>query len=199
MIVREFTVHMLHERANNERSRGNRVQVGLLIADILSPHRRVYRGWREREKEKKKEKFFFLECTIALRLTVCSPSGEARSLSRLVIFSSAERREARGFLLVARDKKDLGILGPGVTDIPTGVILLYLNWASVPYAHIYGSTSRVYASTWASKRRRVRATGKPTPRESPFDFSFFLRLRMNTFVCHRGWSIRSPEVGRVCG
>lgn len=199
MIVREFTVHMLHERANNERSRGNRGTSGIInCRHLVASSSCLSRMKRTREREKK-EKFFFLECTIALRLTVCSPSGEARSLSRLVIFSSAERREARGFLLVARDKKDLGILGPGVTDIPTGVILLYLNWASVPYAHIYGSTSRVYASTWASKRRRVRATGKPTPRESPFDFSFFLRLRMNTFVCHRGWSIRSPEVGRVCG
>lgn len=127
MIVREFTVHMLHERANNERSRGNRGTSGIInCRHLVAPSSCLSRMKRTREREKK-EKFFFLECTIALRLIVCSPSGEARSLSRLVIFSSAERREARGFLLVARDKKDLGILGPGVTDIPTGVILLYLN------------------------------------------------------------------------
>ena len=100
---------MLHERANNERFReATVVQVGLLIADILS------RMKRERERERKIEKFFSLECTIALRLTVCSLvllERRQRSLSRLVIFSSAERREARGFVLVARDKKDLGILG----------------------------------------------------------------------------------------
>ena len=64
---------MLHERANNERFReATVVQVGLLIADILS------RMKRERERERKIEKFFSLECTIALTANclLSCPLGE---------------------------------------------------------------------------------------------------------------------------
>lgn len=67
-----------------QRSRGTR-QVGLLIADILSPHRPL----SSIEERKKKRKI-----SSALSPTVCSPSGEARSLSRLVTFSwQGEKRE----------------------------------------------------------------------------------------------------------
>ena len=108
MIVREFTYA---SRAGKQRafSRGNRGTSGIINCRHL-----VEDEEREREREREIEKFFSLECTIALRLTVCSLvllERRQRSLSRLVIFSSAERREARGFVLVARDKKDLGILG----------------------------------------------------------------------------------------
>lgn len=143
MIVREFTVHMLHERANNGRE-ATVVQVGLLIADILSPHRRVYRGWRERKKRKISFPRVHYGATANCLLSVRRGQIFVASLW----FSPWQKDEKReDFFSSHGTKRTLESLGPGVTDIPTGVILLYLNWASVPYAHIYTARRLVYMRT----------------------------------------------------
>lgn len=59
MIVREFTVHMLHERANNERSRGNRGTSGIInCRHLVAPSSCLSRMKRTREREKKRKIFF---------------------------------------------------------------------------------------------------------------------------------------------
>lgn len=139
---------------------------GILIADISSPHRPLYRYSTMKK---------FLRCTRVL--AVCSVSGEA-SLSRLVFSCNTHGSSCTGqkgpWNPAARCHRHSHRSHP--------IIFKLGERASRPYTRLL-----VYANTWAYTRRSESPASPPMRIFFHF-LSFFHRDRLDkgcTFICHR--------------